>query len=140
MTEDNMEVTSISTEAKVETQPESTGPVADAPQPSVEDLAAHDFRNLIPDFYKKLEPLSRRQVQKVLMALVEYPLETQELRWSYPEEKEAFYIGMQLFDCKFVLMRAVIELTRDKAKLAEFKADLDKLAEEKREAQDVVQG
>jgi hypothetical protein len=95
--------------------------------PSPEDMAAHDYKLLMPKFWKIVEPMSRRQEQRVFKALMEYPLEGGIPRFSYENEREAFYLGLQIFDCKFVLMRAVMELTANKDKLDKFKADLEAL-------------
>jgi hypothetical protein len=91
---------------------------------SPEDMAAHDYKVLMPKFWDKIEPMSRRQQQRVFKALMEYPLENLTPRFSYNEEKEAFYLGIQVFDCKFVLMKAVMELASNKDKLEQFQADL----------------
>jgi hypothetical protein len=97
----------------------------EAPKYTPEDMAAHDYKRLMPKFWDKVEPMSRRQQQRVFRALMEYPLETNFPRFSYNEEKEAFYIGLTIFDCKFVLMKAVMELAASKEKMEEFKKDLE---------------
>lgn len=91
-------------------------PAAPAAQPSVEDMAAFDYQRLIPEFYKKIEELNNRSLKKVVAALVEYPLERSQFKWSYYQEREAFNLGMKLFDCKFVIMRAVLDLKQDEIK------------------------
>ena len=86
----------------------------EGPKPTVEDLAAHDYKNLIPEFYKKLSALtSNRQLTRVMAALVEYPLENGSPRFSYSQEREAFNVGMKIFDCKYILMKAVFEMKKD---------------------------
>jgi hypothetical protein len=99
-------------------------------QPSPEDLAAHDYKMLLPKFRDKLEPISRRQQQRVMNALIEYPFENDRPRFSYPVENELFYIGMQLLDCQFILKRACFELIKDQDKMKEFNEELAKLKEE----------
>lgn len=97
-------------------------------QPSVEDMAAYDYQNLIPQFKEKLDELNTRSLIKVINALVEYPLAAQQFRWSYQHEKEAFNMGMKIFDCKFVIMRAVLEMKKE---------EINKLLNETSTAQDV---
>jgi len=88
----------------------TTAPTA---QPSVEDMAAYDYQRLIPEFYKTIEELNNRSLKKVVAALIEYPLEGTQFRWSYPAEKEAFNIGMRIFDAKYVIMKAVFEMKKE---------------------------
>ena len=112
---------------------------ADSPTSyTAEDMAAHDFQRLVPLFWQALEPLSRRQEQRVFMALVQYPLEGQFPKFSYPQESKAFLLGLQVFDCKFVLMKAVLELTANKEKMEKFNAELQEAKKEKTE--DGLQG
>jgi len=97
------------------------------PSPSPEDMAAHDYQMLLPKFKEACDPLSRRQMQRVVDALMEYPLENQNPRFSYTEERNAFNTGMQLLDCKLVLTNYVLALTKNKEKMEEFKAEYDRL-------------
>lgn len=83
------------------------------PQPSAEDYAARDWQYLLPKFMLKIEELSNRQLKRVVTALVEFPLQASEVHFSYPQEKELFNLGMQLFDCKMVLMKAIMDLKKD---------------------------
>jgi hypothetical protein len=101
---------------------------AKQPEPSVEDMAAYDYQRLIPEFYKQIEELNKRSLKKVIIALIEYPLESQQFRWSYPGEKEAFNIGMRIFDSKYVIMKAVFEMKRE---------EINKLLLETSKAEDV---
>lgn len=101
--------------------------VKEEPKVSPEDMAAHDYKNLQPKFWALIEPMSRRQQQRVFKALIEYPLEDNFPTFSYPEEKDAFYIGINIFDCKFIMLRHVMELTQNKEAMEEFKKDLETL-------------
>lgn len=97
---------------------EPTAPVTpevEEPKPSVEDLAAHDYRELLPLFKENLDRLSLRQVKRVIMALMEYPLQLQDFSFLDPREQQLFNMGMKVFDCKYVLMKAVFELHKEKA-------------------------
>lgn len=132
-----MESTSFDSSVESVSLPPSTGvpegeaaaPVASPinDKPSVEDIAAYDFQRLLPQFYEALKPLSRRVVQKVITALLEYPLMHKELKWSFPGEKRAFDLGMQIMDSKFVLQTAVMNIMKDKAAVAKLKEDYDRI-------------
>lgn len=95
-------------------------------EPSVEDMAAHDYRSLIPIFYKHVDFMSKKKLLNLLKALVEYPLERNHPKLSFEEERKAFYFGMQIFDCKFILMKAVMEMAKDKGKFDQLQAELAK--------------
>jgi len=109
---------------------EQPGEVKPEVQATAEDMAARDYQILMPKFWAKLEPMSRRQVQRVFHAIMEYPLASGYPSFSYPAEKEAFYLGIQIMDCKFVLQKAVMELVANKEKMDAFQADLKKLTED----------
>lgn len=81
--------------------------------PSAEDMAAHDYQKLQPIFLDMITHMPKKQMVRVFKSIIEYPLETQAPKFSYEAEKRAFYVGMQLFDCKFIIMKAVLELTKD---------------------------
>lgn len=126
----------MSEEVKLETAAQTVvDGVAKEPESEVqatsEDMAAHDYQQLMPKFWALIEPMSRRQQQRVFKGLMEYPLESDLPRFSYKEEKEAFYLGLQINDCKFVLQKAVMELVQNKEKMDAFNEDLKKLTEEK---------
>jgi hypothetical protein len=106
----------VETTPVVEETPFHEAPPAETHGASVEDLAAHDYQTLIPEFYKKIEELSNRSLKRVVTALVEYPLQSKNFQWSYAKERECFNIGMKLFDCKFVLMRAVFDMSKEDIK------------------------
>ena len=90
-------------------------PVAEENKPSVEDMAAHDYQKLIPVFLDKISFLSKKQLNRVIKAVVEYPLENNRPEFSFEAEKQAFFIAMNIFDCKFVLMKHVYETLQRKA-------------------------
>lgn len=105
-------------------------------KPAPEDLATHDFQTLLPRFYDKVEELSNRQLKRVVTALIEYPLERTDFRFSYVKEAEAFDLGMRIMDAKFIIMKTVMELTLDQQK--ELKAELDALSVKEAEELKVV--
>lgn len=84
--------------------------------PSVEDIAAHDYQKLLPEFYTAIDDLSNRQLKKVIQAVMEYPLERIDFQWSYEKEKKAFILGTKILDCRFVLIRAVLEMKQEEIK------------------------
>lgn len=95
--------------------PEVVLPEAPEPaQPSVQDMAAHDYQTLMPIFYKRLEDCtSNRQLMRVIKALVEYPLGERRPKFSYQQEQDAFDVGMRVFDCKAILMKAVLDMSHE---------------------------
>ncbi len=100
-------------------------------KPSIEDMAAHDYKILIKQFKNKLHVMSRRQQQRVIEAMVEYPFEVDKPHFSYPEERDLFYIGTSIMDCQFVLKRAVYNIMQDKGKFNEFKKEIETLEQSK---------
>jgi hypothetical protein len=87
---------------------------ANPPKPSQEDLAARDYMVLLPIFEKKLDEMSNRQLKKVVLSLMKYPFDSMSIPvWSYPQEQELFNIGMKIADCRFVLMKSVLEMKKE---------------------------
>lgn len=82
-------------------------------QPSIEDLATHDYQLLLPQFAAQMEQVAGRKLKDVMAALAEYPLNEKQVHFSYPEQRELWEIGQKLFDCKFAIMRAVFNLSKD---------------------------
>lgn len=101
--------------------------------PSFLDKAAHDYKTLIPQFYKCIDTFSKKQLHRIIEALIEYPLESDYPHLPFENEKQAFYLGMHIFDCKNLMLREALELTKNKEKLAQFQVELEKLAKEKGE-------
>jgi hypothetical protein len=95
-------------------------------QPSLEDMAAHEYRTLLPSFRTQIDHLSGKQAKKVLVALMEYPLEKIDFDWNYKESQRAFITGATIMDCRFVLMKALVEMSMEekKAILDETKDDV----------------
>ncbi len=90
----------------------ATGPEEN--KPSIADIAAHDYMTLIPLFEKRMEDMSSRQIKKVISLLMRYPFEVTGIpKWSYPQEQELFNMGMKINDCKFVLMRTVLDMKKE---------------------------
>lgn len=102
------------------------------PEPSLEDMATHDFQAMLPKAYEILEKFSGEKLKRVVMSLVEYPFERDKVHFSYPEERELFFVLTKLFDCKFVLMRAVMEMKKDE--IDKLIKELDEKEKEKKDA------
>ena len=100
--------------------------------PSLVDQAAYDYQQLLPKFREKLEPMSRRQQQRVISAVMEYPFETNAPRFSYPSEKELFHIAISIMDCQFVMKREVFNMMQDSGKMAKFKEEFAQLEQEQK--------
>jgi hypothetical protein len=80
---------------------------------SQEDQAAYAYQKLLPLFYEEIEELSNKQLKKVVGAMMEYPLERIDFQWSYEKEKKAFIIGTKIMDCRFVIMKAVLDMKQE---------------------------
>jgi hypothetical protein len=115
-------------EVVVATSP--TEAMSPAPEgPSAEDMAAHDYQMLMPQFYDIIDFMPKKQLLRVIKAMVEYPLANDKPKFSYSSEARAFYTGMQINDCKFVLMRYVMELAKNKEAIAQLQKDLEEAKE-----------
>lgn len=88
-------------------------PSQESAKPSLEDYAAHEYQKLLPQFYEAIDDLSNKQLKKVSQAIMEYPLEKVDFRWSYEKEKKAFIIGTKIMDCRFVIMKAVLDMKKE---------------------------
>ena len=97
-----------------------------AQQPSLEDYAAREYQTLLPRFRQEMESITGTQAKNVAIALMEYPLEKIDFEWTCQEAQRAFVTGATIMDCRFVLMKALIELTADekRAILDETKDDV----------------
>jgi hypothetical protein len=94
-------------ETKVTT--ETAGPQA---QPSVEDLAAHDYMKSIPEYKEALKFLSKKQHARVALALMEYPLNKIEFKMG-TEETKVFMLGIKIMDCRFVIIKAAMDMKKE---------------------------
>lgn len=101
-------------------------PVVPQEKATPEDMAAHDFQFLLPKFWEAIEGLSMRAQGRVFRALMEYPLAEKFPSLPFENEKKAFYTGLQILDCKFILQNAVLALTKNKEKLDQFVGELTK--------------
>lgn len=130
-------------EAKQEAVVEGAGgnelsPASEQASPSMLDKAAHDYKLLIPKFYECIEFFSKKQLHRMIEALIEYPLEMEYPKFTYENENKAFYLAMHIFDCKNLMLQEVLKLTKNKEKLAQFQEELDKLTKERQEKTNVV--
>lgn len=106
------------------------------PPPAVEDLAAHDYKMALPDFFEQLDKFSGSKLKRVFGAIVEYPFEVQQVTFSYPEEKELFELAMKIFDCKFVMMKAALAMKQ--TEIEELFKQLEEQKKQEEASKDVV--
>lgn len=88
-------------------------PATAAPEPAIEDIAANDYMKTLPKFLKKMEELNNRSLKKVVAALFLHPFEKGEINWSYVKEYELFKLGIKINDCRFVLMKTVMDMKKE---------------------------
>ncbi len=94
-----------------DTAPSSHPSTPEAPEsgPSPEDMAAHDYKILVPKFLELFAGLPKKQMFRVMKAMIEYPFEDQRPKFSYEMEKKLFHIGMSITDCAFVMKKYVLD-------------------------------
>lgn len=96
--------------------PQTTTEVVPEKEPSAVDIATRDFEALIPMFKAKLEELSNAQLKRVVSALMEFPFQKEPIRFSYPQESELFNFGVNILDCRFVIIKTVLDMKQDELK------------------------
>lgn len=72
-----------------------------------EDIATRVFKAGLPQFKKVTSELSKNQLLRVLNALVEAPLNDKKFIFYDQKEVDAFNLGSQMSDAKFVMFQAV---------------------------------
>lgn len=89
-------------------------------QPTQVDYAAQAYQKLLPMFYDSIEELSNRQLKKVIGAIMEYPLNKSldDFRWSYDKEKKSFDLANKIMDCRFVIIKAILDMSKEQIKEA----------------------
>lgn len=88
-------------------------------QAAPEDVATYDFQQLLPKYKHAIKYLGKNSAQRVLSALIEYPLETQNPPLIGADEKTAFYYGVQLLDVRHVIWNALLKMQNEKSAVAE---------------------
>ena len=96
-------------------------------QPSMEDMAAMDYQTLLPQFADAIEYLTKTAQKRVIMAILEHPLHNLYPSFNDERERKAFHIGAQISDCKFIIMRAAMELAQDQTAMKELNAEVERL-------------
>jgi hypothetical protein len=76
------------------------------------DKAAHAFQTLYPEFCDKIEELSNRQLKRVTVALMTYPLEKAP-NMSYAQERELFELGLKLSEARQTMLIAFSKMKED---------------------------
>ena len=86
------------------------------PPPSLEDMAAHTYTDLIGKFRTGVDRLNKKQLKRVAIAIAEYPLGDEfNPEFYYHEELTLITMGMKIFDCKYALVKAVIAMKEKEA-------------------------
>jgi hypothetical protein len=82
--------------------------------PAPEDLATADYQRLLPQFEKRVEDLSLKQSHRILKMIMAYPFQTTQPSFTTQKEVSTFNLGLEIMDCKYVLMQAVHALGKKK--------------------------
>lgn len=86
-----------------------------APSLNSEEIAMTRFYALLPKFNTIAATLSARQLGRTMRAILEAPFNQQAFKFVSPLEEKLFAIGMEIMDCKMILIQSAIEnLTRVK--------------------------
>ena len=104
----------VATEATTSQELPSTAQVA--------DKTAMDFKIMLPLFKRHIAVLSNKAKDRVINAVLEYPLYDREPIFQSAKEKDLFDIGLRLIDAKTVMIQAVYE-ERLKNEIAEAAAN-----------------
>lgn len=83
------------------------------------EFASRFFQMYNSVFRNMINKMNKKAAARVITTLVAYPLETDKLSWRSKEEKDAFFIGNQLLETKFMLYKYVAMGEAEKAKLAQ---------------------
>ena len=82
------------------------------------EFASRFFQMYNKQFNMMINKMNKKAAARVITRLVAYPLETPDkLTWVSPDEKNAFLIGNQLIETKYMLFKYVAMNEAEKAKL-----------------------
>lgn len=103
------------------------------------EFASRYFRMYNKVFVNMINTMNKKAAARVITRLISYPLETPDkLTWSSKQEKDAFLIGNQLIETKYMLFKYVAMGEAEKAKLASQQNEKDKdIFKEKTEGEKV---
>jgi hypothetical protein len=83
------------------------------------EFASRFFRLYNKQFVSMINQMNKKAAARVITRLVAYPLETPDkLTWVSNDEKNAFLIGNQLIETKYMLFKYVAMGEAEKAQLA----------------------
>lgn len=84
------------------------------------EFASRYFHMYNKVFVNMVNKMPKKAAARVITRLISYPLETPDkMTWTSPEEKNAFLIGNQLIETKYMLFKYVAMGEAEKAKLAQ---------------------
>lgn len=84
------------------------------------EFASRFFQMYFKQFNVMINRMNKKAAARVITRLVAYPLETpNDMTWVSKEEKDAFLIGNQLMETKYMLFKYVAMNEAEKAKLAQ---------------------
>jgi hypothetical protein len=84
------------------------------------EFASRFFQMYFKQFNNMINKMNKKAAARVITRLVAYPLETpNDMSWVSKDEKDAFLIGNQLMETKYMLFKYVAMEEAEKAKLAQ---------------------
>lgn len=84
------------------------------------EFASRFFQMYFKQFGNMINKMNKKAAARVITRLVAYPLETpSDMTWVSKDEKDAFLIGNQLIETKYMLFKYVAMEEAEKAKLAQ---------------------
>ena len=82
------------------------------------EFASRFFQMYFKQFNNMINKMNKKAAARVITRLVAYPLETpNDMSWVSKDEKDAFLIGNQLMETKYMLFKYVAMEEAEKAKL-----------------------
>ena len=96
------------------------------------EFASRYFQMYNKVFVNMINTMPKKAAARVVTRLVSYPLETpKDMKWASDVEKNAFLIGNQLIETKYMLFKYVAMNEADKANLAQQPKKEEKIEGEK---------
>lgn len=82
------------------------------------EFASRYFQMYNKVFVNMINTMNKKAAARVITRLISYPLETpKDMKWNSKPEKDAFLIGNQLIETKYMLFKYVAMDEAEKAKL-----------------------
>lgn len=97
--------------------------MADDKKASFEDQAAKTYSELVPIWKRLRGTLSSKAKDRVMDAIMQWPLQDEAPKFQSGKEMELFKLGCTILDCKTIMVSAVFEerMKREKEKETAFK-------------------